>query len=197
MRTIKAQTPKAARDEYGFRPGECGHDTYVHHVMDQPGAPEAFLRSQLPSDVARGLRLETVTPVQGSFINDWLKRLFADFLYEVETVKGEKRLVYVLVEHKSRRDKRVAMQLLDYVAAIYLLWRRKRCNAGKPVPKLVMVVMYHGAREWGIPTTFAGLYEDYDESDKVSLNFGYILVDVARIPPESMRCSRSSRCLPK
>jgi len=60
------------------------------------------------------------------------------------------------------------------------------CNAGKPVPKLVMVVMYHGAREWGIPTTFAGLYEDCDESDKLSLNFGYILVDVARIAPESM-----------
>ena len=49
-----------------------------------------------------------------------------------------------------------------------------------------MLVVYHGARPWNIPTTFAGLYEDYDESDKLSLNFGYILVDVARIAPEAM-----------
>ena len=107
-------------------------------------------------------------------------------MFQVETVGGKTKFFYVLVEHKSYRDRHVAVQLLEYIALIYRRWVIQYGRSGQPVPELSVLVMYHGAEPWDVPTRFSALYENPAEVSPLSLDFGYVLLDLSNVTCVSM-----------
>jgi len=155
--------------------------------MGVPGAVEALLRHQLPPAVANGLKLETAKPVPTSFVDRRFKRRRTDLLFIVETVHGETRFIFLLMEHKSTRVRLAAVQLLGYLAAIYDQWELENgSDTTKPAPETLPLIVYHGADPWNAPTRFAGLYEQPEHKSHLSVDFGYILVDLSTIADDAM-----------
>jgi len=112
-----------------------------------PEAQQDLITLALPPKITNTFRMETVRDV-GETIEEAKSpsaKPFApesgavDLLLSVQTTFGTEELVYILVEHKSYRDTRVAIALLRYVAGLYHKWEKL------PLPVIRPVVFYHGS----------------------------------------------------
>lgn len=130
--------------------------------------------------------------------DSWLRPGQADLLLSVQTVEGSEELVYVVVEHKSYPDKRVAVQLLRYVAGLWHRWRRL------PLPVIHPVVLYHGPEPWSVPTELVGLHRPAPSRPSLGgatpgsdypTNLRYHLLDLSRVPPEHLEKHTRARAL--
>ena len=184
--TVTTASRYKSKNPHRFRRGENGHDAYVRETLNQEGAPQALLRKYMPRQIQKGLRMETVRPADPTLIDRRLRRRFADLLFQVDTVDGKAEFLYVLVEHKSYRDPHVAVQLLEYIALIYRRWVHQYGKTGQPVPELSVLVIYHGTEPWNVPTRFSGLYENPNRASRLSVDFGYVLLDLSETTIQSM-----------
>ncbi|MFA7568232.1 MAG: Rpn family recombination-promoting nuclease/putative transposase [Alkalispirochaeta sp.] len=112
----------------------------------------------------------------------------ADLVLTVETTDGTTEYVYVLVEHKSYRDRTVAVQLLGYVAGIMERYRTL------PIPVVHPVVFYHGEPVWTVPTELTDLHRQENEPPGgYPVNLRYHLFDLSTIPPEQIAARTRAR----
>ena len=99
----------------GRRPSP--HDSLFRAVFSDPVHAQSLLRDQLPNNIA-GLLADTPPRiVDGSFVDEDLRKSQADLLMEVDLASGGSAFVYVLVEHKSYPDAEVVLQVLGYMVS--------------------------------------------------------------------------------
>ena len=115
-----------------------------------------------------------------------------DLLLSVEDRNERTHLIYVLVEHKSYPDNRVALQLMHYMAGLWRQWNKL------PLPVIHPVVLYHGPRRWTAPTDLVALHKwdpqkgprDQSEPPRSAVdypaNLRYHLFDLNAIPAEEI-----------
>src|SRR3954467_15890215 len=127
------------------------HDAFFRALMDEPGVAAALLREHLPAEVAALLAPDAPELLDAHFVAAHLRHSQADRLYRARALGGEV-YIYVLLEHKSAPDPEVGVQLLDYLAEIWRRLDRQRLERGGAVGSdrlpIVLLVIYHGAREW-------------------------------------------------
>ena len=155
------------------------HDTFFKEILVLPGAGAALLKERLAPELVARLRLDTVEPAPGDYID-----CESDVLLRAKTVEGEDVLVYVLIEHKSAPEKWVALQLLRYLSRIYERWHT--AHPRKDLPLVVPMVVYHGEDPWNAPATFGGLLAGRKPATPMHLDFGIELVNVGKIPDEAL-----------
>jgi hypothetical protein len=85
------------------------HDQSYRALLDRPNAAGALLRERLPKELADQI-IGDSTLVEGSFIDEGMRRSQCDRLYRVHLRSGGEAFVYFLIEHKSAPDGRVALQ---------------------------------------------------------------------------------------
>jgi hypothetical protein len=91
--------------------------------------------------------------------------------------------IYLLLEHKSAPDERVALQLLRYVAQA---WDRLPA----PLPLIVPVVVYHGAAPWRVDRSLSGLFDPAVRESvwrRYLPDFEYYLCDLSRYSDEELK----------
>ena len=135
------------------------HDPFFQRLLEQPGAAGVLLRERLPPEVAALLADEPPELVPGSFISGRLRGYRTDRLFRTRTKAGSPVLIFTLIEHKSRPDPRIALQLLGYQCQILERWAAQEGKGSdgrlKPLPALVTLVVYNGREEWDVPTSLA------------------------------------------
>jgi hypothetical protein len=56
-----------------------------------------------------------------------------------------------------------------------------------PLPPIIPLVFYHGARRWNAAETFHGLFDGLDDEFRpLTIQFGYVLIDLGRIDDDSL-----------
>ena len=161
------------------------HDRLFKEVFSTQEAQQDLVCMALPAEITSRFRMNTV---RESGQETGSGRM--DLLLTVETKDGSAEYVYVLVEHKSYRDRTVAVQLLGYVAGIM-----KRHKA-LPMPVIHPVVFYHGDETWTAPAELTGLHQavapggtaalDRQPPGGYPVNLRYHLLDLSTIPPEQI-----------
>ncbi len=136
------------------------HDIITKQVLSQKTYAVDFLKNALPKEITSELDFTKLQIEKGCFIDATDQERFTDILYSVPTTKKQsdsehsehsessesKRLgVFCLIEHKSYKEKDIHSQLLMYLAGIYK-------TSKMPV---IPLVLYHGKKEWDIPTLFS------------------------------------------
>ena len=132
------------------------HDIITKQVLSQKTYAVDFLKNALPKEITSELDFTKLQIEKGNFIDATDQERFTDILYSVpikkqsdsESVESSesKRLgVFCLIEHKSYKEKNIHSQLLMYLAGIYK-------TSTMPV---IPLVLYHGKKEWDIPTLFS------------------------------------------
>jgi predicted transposase/invertase (TIGR01784 family) len=160
------------------------HDQFVRSTLSDKAMAKSFLENYLPFEIVETLDLTTVNVTQQSFVDQDLQDHHTDLLYQVAAKTGENVLVYVLLEHKSFPEKRVAFQLLRYILRI---WEQQKSSA--KLPNIVPLVLYHGKRKWNINREFAPLVEFGKDAvyAKSTPNFEYFLCDLSKFDERELK----------
>jgi predicted transposase/invertase (TIGR01784 family) len=129
------------------------HDRFFKAVFGRVDVAAEFLAGYLPPAVAEAMEWTTLRAAKESFLDAELAAQQTDLLYEVESRAGGTGYVYLLFEHKSYVEPRIALDLLRYRVRIWEHW----LNAGHQgrLPVIVPVVVYHGAATWRVSAQFA------------------------------------------
>ena len=158
------------------------HDALVRSILGQPAYAAAELRVVLPPEITAALRLETLTPVDGAFIDAALDASHADLLFTAALRREEPRRALLLLEHQSTPDDRMAWRLLEYQLRIWERWRADHPDESQ-VPPIVTVLLHHGRRPWPSPASFAtvmGLASGTREAlGRRLLDFDFVIDDLA------------------
>jgi len=164
------------------------HDHFFRAVFGQPPLAAAFLGQFLPAALTAPLDLATLTHRPGSFVDDDLRARHSDLLFQVRLRGGGTGLVYVLFEHKSRSERRVAVQLLRYVVRIWERDARPRARErGGAEPRIILpLVVYHGQRPWTAPRSLGELYAGPEALRPYWPELRYVLVDLSAMPEEAI-----------
>lgn len=173
------------------------HDQFFQTLFDKPGTAGTLLRERLPAEVVALLADEPPELVPGTFVSQRLRAYRTDRLYRTRTVSGKPVLVWTLIEHKSKPEPRIALQLLGYQHQILEHWDRTegRNSDGslRPLPALVTMVVYNGAAEWTVPLSLAEATDADSAIRPYLLDFRYSLVDLGRIPDAQLSRERALR----
>jgi predicted transposase/invertase (TIGR01784 family) len=157
------------------------HDHFFRQVFGEKEIAGEFLRLYLSPSMAVLLDTETVELVNTSFIDEDLKEHLSDLLYRVKLRHQEGDvLIYILLEHKSRPDKWVSLQLLRYLTQI---WENARRENATELPLVFSVVFYHGKSPWRISRKFSALFEENPNLEFLPQfipSFDYHLFDLSK-----------------
>ena len=173
------------------------HDAFFKQLMREPATAGPFLRERLPAEVVSLLSAETPELLPGSFVDDDLAQHHSDLLYRTHLADGgNEALIYLLVEHKSTPDPLVGVQLLRYVTRIWNDWVRQ--GRARPLPPVIPLVVYHGARGWTVSRSFQDLFAPLPAAITPYLPaFAYALADLGRIDDDALSCQLRLRALLK
>ena len=111
----------------------------------------AFLRDQLPNEIAGQLQSDPPEIVEGSFIDEALRSTQSDVLLEVKTKSNDPAFVYVLAEHKSTPDIGLPLRLAGYMVEIWKRYAGGRAGKLRALPPIIPIVCYHGSANWTMP----------------------------------------------
>lgn len=133
------------------------HDALVRALLADRRFAAQILRVALPAEIAGLIDADRLELLEGSFVDASLNRSQSDALFRLRLTSGDVLHAYALVEHKSRPDPGIALQLLGYQLNIL----RAIASAGTPLhalPEIEMLVFYNGSEPWTVPRTLlAGL----------------------------------------
>ena len=153
------------------------HDRFFKAAFGRPVLAAAFLREQLPAEVAAVLDLDpaALTLLAETYVDPGLRAHLSDLVYAARLRDGSAAIVYVLLEHKSRPEPLVAFQLLRYAVR---KWEQD-LRAGRPLAPILPVVVYHGRRRWRVGQDMADLFAGPEALRVYWPAFRYHLVDVS------------------
>ncbi|MBF0173589.1 MAG: Rpn family recombination-promoting nuclease/putative transposase [Magnetococcales bacterium] len=156
------------------------HDRFFKLLLSDPDRVGTLLRERLPVEVARSLAPEPPEWVAGSFVDEALRSHLTDRLFSAWTVGKRRMFLYVLIEHKSQPERRIAWQLAKYQMEVLKQWEREHRDWDK-LPAVVPFVFYHGATEWRIPNEFLALVDAEEAWKPYLMNFHFPLFDLGQV----------------
>ncbi|MBK8621512.1 MAG: Rpn family recombination-promoting nuclease/putative transposase [Saprospiraceae bacterium] len=121
------------------------HDKFVRAAFSDAIRAAAFFEKFLPKNILEELDLQTLRPLQESYIQGNLKEYFSDIVFEVtEKNNDNKTDIVLLFEHKSSPDRFVLFQIGHYMFSHwYLCIQNKR-----PLKVIIPVIYYQGKKKW-------------------------------------------------
>lgn len=159
------------------------HDKFFKEVFSRRESAIDFVKYYLPPEISSLLDLSTLTPTKDSFIDDEFKAHYSDLLFQVEMKGAEPLFIYILFEHKSSPDYRVAFQLLRYMVRI---WEHS-INQHKYIAPIFPLVIYHGEISWKVSSRFHSLFQLPKPLKPHVPDFKYWLCDISHYSDRELR----------
>jgi hypothetical protein len=142
-------------------------------------------------EVQELIEIEKLTIDSESYIEDDLKQLYADIVYQIPIKNSKKNLVvFVLMELKTKNNKWTIFQVVKYVIRIWNRewWKAKRAKRLKHFlfPMVIPVIFHHGKTAFTAPTELIKLVRAIAGMEPFTLNMKSLLLDVTDIAPKDM-----------
>jgi predicted transposase YdaD len=171
------------------------HDSMVRVVLSDLTEARSFLQRYVPEALSETLNWSTLRLLEGSFVDDDLRRSETDFLYEVERVERDVSLwLYILLEHQSSPDRWMRFRLLKYCCRIWDMNLAQRPTPSKLRP-IVPLVFYQGERSWSYSTEFADLFVESVRDWPGTPHFSHGLIDQSGIQPDEVEGELKARLM--
>jgi predicted transposase YdaD len=131
------------------------HDAFVRMVLSDLNTASAFMRLFLVP-IAEQLDLTQLELRSDSFVDDNLDKTATDLLYHIPWQDRSDAYVAMIVEHKSEGAARASGEHLPLQLRgqeIDLLRQHRRNHPKDPIPLVMLVALYHGAKPYRGPRT--------------------------------------------
>ena len=163
------------------------HDAMVRVVLGDLTEARSFLQRYVPEALSQTLNWSTLRLLEGSFVDEELRRSETDFLYEVERIGDDASLwLYILLEHQSSPDRWMRFRLLKYCCRIWDMNLAERPTPRELHP-IVPLVFYQGERTWSYSTEFADLFAESVRDWPWVPRFSHELIDQSGIQPSDVQ----------
>ena len=137
-------------------PARPKHDASYKSFFAQVRTVADTLRA-FASDLARHLDFASLERMPASFVTGALDQRHADMLWRVQTTGGRWLYIITLLEFQSTIDRRMALRMMEYTAAIWRRLEAPELGPGGEYPFVLPVVVYNGDRRWTAPTDVGDL----------------------------------------
>jgi predicted transposase YdaD len=133
------------------------HDAVFKAVFEQPEHAAAELQHVLSADLVAAIDWSSLALEPGSFVDEELADQHSDLLFSATATASQERVfVYLLFEHQSSNDPKMALRLLSYMVRI---WSRfGQAHPADPLPLIVPAVLAQVPGGWSSPTRFSALF---------------------------------------
>jgi predicted transposase/invertase (TIGR01784 family) len=140
------------------------------------------LLTQLLPEVAEKIKIDSLELDNTSYVNEKLKNLYSDIVYNCEGNDGISTKIALLFEHKSYTVKYPRLQLADYMFSIY----RHNVNNNEPLTLVIPIIFYHGEKPWKY-RTFTSYFNRTDTSlSQYIPDFKYHVIDLTQYSDEDI-----------
>ncbi len=95
------------------------HNHFFVEFFSRGETAREFVTHYLPPQVVAHIDLDSLEPTKDSFVDAELREHRSDLPFRANLKIGHPGYVYLLFEHKSWPDRRVAFQLLRYLTGIW------------------------------------------------------------------------------
>jgi predicted transposase YdaD len=156
------------------------HNNLFQFGISRPETARRIIAAAL-GEGADVLDFETLEQVAETLIDAELRDSYSDALFKVHLKPAFANeisfvFVYCLLEHKSRPDKTVSLQLLRYMVS---LWERQLRDRETLCPIIPMVI-YHGESSWTVARSFEQLVPYPECFADFAVRFRYPMLDLWR-----------------
>ncbi|MDR1493260.1 MAG: Rpn family recombination-promoting nuclease/putative transposase, partial [Planctomycetaceae bacterium] len=159
------------------------HDSYCKEQLFNLKKARKLTRHLLPQNVQDIVDVDQLQVDVESYIDDDLKKLFADVVYRIPYKNSnESIVVYILIELKTQNDKWTIFQLVKYVVRIWdrelKLAENEKRLASFLFPTVIPVIFHHGDKKFTSPTELMKLVRVIKGLEQFTLNMNALLFDV-------------------
>ncbi|MEO5333141.1 MAG: Rpn family recombination-promoting nuclease/putative transposase [Magnetococcus sp. YQC-5] len=155
------------------------HDRLIKVLLSQPETADHFFRERLPVEISQQMAADLPEVLEGSFVPDALGLFISDKLFRVKMAQGTPAFIYVLAEHKSYPDRKVAWQITRGIMACMEQSIREMGKNWEVLPAVIPVLIYHGSSPWNYPNDLISLVDANTAMHPWLLNLRFILVDLS------------------
>ena len=164
------------------------HDALFKSVFEKPEHAAAELQHVLSGEVVSAIDWSSLALEPGSFVDEKLANRHSDLLFSAAArASGERVLVYLLFEHQSSSDPKMALRLLGYMVRI---WNRfSQTHPAEPLPLIIPAVLAQVPGGWSAPTRFSELFATgIGELGRAALpDFSFAVDDLHRTTDDDLR----------
>ncbi len=140
------------------------HDLLFHRVFQDLENARSHLATVLPERVVAALDLTGLAAAPSRLVDAVLQGRENDLLFTVPLREGgSEAIIFILLEHQTRVDGRMAWRVLQYMVRAWDFWQRNTESKAAPFPPIIPLVLYHGERRWTAPLDFTELLGIPDE----------------------------------
>ncbi len=171
------------------------HDKLFKETFSIVREARAFLTHFVDAELTQTLDLSTLKIDNGSYVDEELQEHFADIIYTCARKDGKEVKVCILFEHKSYDDKRLPVQLLNYMSLGYR--QQTRGEGATQINPILPVVLYHGEtkrRHIELKDMIGGAYA---EILPYLANFKYEVIDLSKFADEMLLSVKTGVLLSK
>ncbi|MGH1348722.1 MAG: Rpn family recombination-promoting nuclease/putative transposase [Nannocystales bacterium] len=166
------------------------HDALFKSVFQQPENAAAELQHVLSAEHVSAIDWSTLKLEPGSYVDEKLADQHSDLLFSANAqASGERVLVYLLFEHQSTPEPKMALRLLSYMVSIWERFSDDDKNKALPLPLIVPAVLSQVVGGWKAATRFSELFSPNlgALADAVLPDFSYAVDDLHRTDDANLR----------
>jgi hypothetical protein len=133
------------------------NDKLLKATFSTPENARAFFENYLPTELATALDWNTLALEPSSFIDPQFASSESDLLFHIKIHQSD-AFLYLLFEHQSSEDPRMALRLLSYILRIWERFAQSHPPPAK-LPAILPIVLAQGKRPWKTSTRLEDLLE--------------------------------------
>ena len=164
------------------------NDKLLKATFSNPDNARAFFQNYLPQQISDAVNWNSLSLESSSFVDPQFAASESDLLFSLKLHQSD-ALLYVLFEHQSTEDPRMALRLLSYMLRI---WERFAAAHPAPakLPAILPIVLAQGKRPWrtaprledllDLPVEIADIIRAWQPT------FVYHLLELVRIPYDKL-----------
>ncbi len=167
-------------------------------IFDDKILCSQFLRDYIDLPYLRDVQPDDIEDVSEQFVSLFSEERNADRVKRVNIRNENPFFLISLIEHKSKVDYNVCMQILRYMIHIWEYYEKEAekmhkgisKTAGFKYPPIIPIVYYEGSRKWSVPLNFRERVWEGDTFGKYLPDFDYYLVPLREYSNEDLMNKR-------
>lgn len=138
------------------------HDSGSKLIFGNAELCSQFLRNYMDMPILKNVRAEDIEDVTNRYIPMFTEERYSDTVKRVKISEKDTLYFISLIEHKTKVDYNVSMQLLRYMVYIWEDYEKEMEKQHKGIsktkdfkyPPILPIVYYEGAGQWTAPCNF-------------------------------------------
>jgi predicted transposase/invertase (TIGR01784 family) len=159
------------------------HDSYLNYVLSNKENIKDLLKNALSEELYSKINLESIEVCQDKLVDKHLSSVYSDLLLSVD-YDGSSRYVYILIEHKSYKNKWAVVQLLKYMIRI---WEKEVIADVNELTPIIPIFFLHAGASSSKYMKLSDLFPQTKELQRFIPQFDKIIYDLNSIADHEIK----------